>query len=100
MPRVSAAEIAQVCHPLNKGRAYPELGYYYLLGGFGGYKLVQIINEHGGVRDVLPHLGYAPAREAVAAVRSFIYGAREKEELERRGIIAAHSWSAEGEVER
>ena len=89
MPRVSAREIAQVCAPLNKQRAYPELGYYYLMSGYGGYKLVQIINEHGGVRDVLPHMGYATGREAVAAVRSFIYGVREKEENERRGLISA-----------
>jgi hypothetical protein len=56
------------------------------MGAYGGSKLVQIVNEHGGVRDVLPHLGYTSKREVAAGIRSFLIGRFELEDEQRRGI--------------
>jgi hypothetical protein len=67
-------------------RRYPEIGYYYAMGAYGGAKLVQIINEGGGVRDVLPHLGYVNRPTLVKALRSFLAGKWELAEEQRREI--------------
>lgn len=67
-------------------RRYPEIGYYYAMGAYGGVKLVQIINDGGGVRDVLPHLGYVRRPILVAALRSFLAGKWEAAEEQRRQI--------------
>jgi hypothetical protein len=58
-------------------RVYPELGTYYLMGAYGGQKLVQIITEGGGVRDVLPHLGYTSKKELANGMRAYLAGRHE-----------------------
>lgn len=67
-------------------RRYPEIGYYYAMSAYGGAKLVQIINEGGGVRDVMPHLGYVNRPTLVKALRSFLAGRWEAAEEQRRQI--------------
>ena len=92
MDRVTKAELEGLLAVMNRRevtkprREYPQIGYYYLMGAYGGSKLVQIINEHGGVRDVLPHLGYASKREVSEGIRSFLNGRAELEDEQRRGI--------------
>jgi hypothetical protein len=67
-------------------RKYPEIGYYYAMSAYGGSKLVQIINDGGGVRDVLPHLGYAKRGPLMTGIRSFLVGRSEAAEEQRRQI--------------
>jgi hypothetical protein len=91
MARVKQAELDAILDLLNQEpdepkRRYPEIGYYYLLGAYGGIKLVQIVNDGGGVRDVLPHLGYVNKPTMVAALRSFLAGKWELAEEQRREI--------------
>jgi hypothetical protein len=92
MARVTKAELDSLLAVMNRRevtkprREYPQIGFYYLMGAYGGSKLVQIINEHGGVRDVLPHLGYTSKREVAAGIRAFLDGRVELEDEQRRGI--------------
>jgi hypothetical protein len=92
MARVTKAELDNLLAVMNRRevdkprREYPQIGYYYLMGAYGGSKLVQIVNEHGGVRDVLPHLGYTSKREVAAGIRSFLIGRFELENEQRQGI--------------
>ena len=50
-----------------------NIGTYYLMGAYGGHKLVQITNYGGGVRDVLG-TGYASKRELYRAVSAYLDG--------------------------
>ena len=84
--RVTKKELDQALSLINEGREYPEIGYYYLMGAYGGWKLVQIVNEGGGVRDVFPRLGYAAKREMMTALTSFIEGRNQEAILAHYGI--------------
>ncbi len=50
-----------------------NVGTYYLMGAYGGHKLVQITNYGGGVRDVLG-TGYASKRELYRAISAYLDG--------------------------
>ena len=50
-----------------------NVGTYYLMGAYGGHKLVQITNYGGGVRDVLG-TGYASKRELHRAISAYLDG--------------------------
>ena len=50
-----------------------NVGTYYLMGAYGGHKLVQITNYGGGVRDVLG-TGYVSKRELYRAVSAYLDG--------------------------
>jgi hypothetical protein len=50
-----------------------NIGTYYLMGAYGGHKLVQITNYGGGVRDVLG-TGYVSKRELYRAVSAYLDG--------------------------
>lgn len=84
MPRrVKQEEIDQLLRLMNHQgdpdlrRVYPEFGTYYVMGAYGGQKLVQIITEGGGVRDVLPHLGYTTKHELVNGMKAYLAGRHE-----------------------
>ena len=47
-------------------------GSYILDGAYGGWKLAQIINEHGGQRDITS--GYVSKRECYELMHAFIRG--------------------------
>jgi|688.fasta_scaffold639440_2 hypothetical protein len=79
-------ELDAVLSLVNGSRKYPEIGYYYAMSAYGGSKLVQIINDGGGVRDVLPHLGYIKRPALISALRSFLAGRSEAAEEARREI--------------
>ena len=50
-----------------------NVGTYYLMGAYGGHKLVQITNYGGGVRDVLG-TGYVSKRELYRAISAYLDG--------------------------
>ena len=50
-----------------------NVGTYYLMGAYGGHKLVQITNYGGGVRDVL-RVGYSSKRELYYAMHAYLDG--------------------------
>jgi len=50
-----------------------NVGTYYLMGAYGGTKLVQITNYGGGVRDVLG-TGYVSKRELYRAISAYLDG--------------------------
>lgn len=50
-----------------------NVGTYYLMGAYGGHKLVQITNYGGGVRDVL-RIGYSSKRELYYAMHAYLDG--------------------------
>jgi hypothetical protein len=50
-----------------------NVGTYYLMGAYGGHKLVQITNYGGGVRDVL-RVGYSSKRELYYATHAYLDG--------------------------
>jgi hypothetical protein len=104
MNRVTKKELEQLVDVMNRRevdkprRLYPELGCYYLMGAYGGQKLVQIVNKSGGVRDVFPHLGYTSKKELAQSIRAFLEGRSELEEEQRRGFVSIPergTWSME-----
>ena len=84
--RVTQKELDAVLNLVNGGRKYPEVGYFYLMGAYGGLKFVQIVNESGGVRDVLPRIGYVGKRQMLDALTSYLEGRGEARTLEHYGI--------------
>ena len=83
---VTKKDIDALMARINGERKYPEVGYYYAMGAYGGWKFVQIVNESGGVRDVLPRLGYGSKRDLYNALTSFIEGREEAATLAHYGI--------------
>lgn len=53
--------------------AVGNVGTHYLMGAYGGHKLVQITNYSGGVRDVL-RIGYSSKRELYHAMHAYLDG--------------------------
>ena len=45
------------------------LGSYYVMGAYGGWQLVQVMNNAGGVRGISQ--GYATAREILAVIHTY-----------------------------
>ena len=91
MTRVKKAELDALLElvnsePMLPERRYPEIGYYYLMSAYGKIKLVQIVTDTGGVRDVMPHLGYCTKREMVNGLRAFLAGKWQIDDEQRRGI--------------
>ena len=50
-----------------------NVGNYHLDGAYGGWQLSQLVNEHGGARDVLSS-GHVPKRELYSLIWAFIKG--------------------------
>jgi len=84
--RVTQKDLDAVLNLVNGARKYPEIGYFYLMGAYGGLKFVQIVNESGGVRDVLPRIGYVGKRQMLDALTSYLEGRGEARTLEHYGI--------------
>lgn len=66
------------------GRNVAQIGNYHISGAYGGFKLLQIVNEQGGCRDVL-YSGYVSKRELYSLICAFHQGydtriAQEQEE--------------------
>ena len=58
------------------GKFIGNIGNYHLDGAYGGYQLVQLVNESGGVRNVLS-TGFVSKRELYNAIRIFMAGMTE-----------------------
>lgn len=55
------------------GQLRATVGAYYLDGAYGGYELLRMSNENGGVTDVLAS-GHVPKRELYALMHAFLRG--------------------------
>lgn len=60
------------------------IGRYYVMGAYGGYQLVQVINEHGGVRAVSS--GYTTRRELLGIIRAYREGMAAGREGDRYAV--------------
>jgi hypothetical protein len=49
-----------------------DQGAYYIDRAYGGSRLVQVMNEHGGIRAVTH--GYCPPRELLDKIEAFFEG--------------------------
>lgn len=83
---ITMKDIDALTARINGDRKYGDVGYYYAMGAYGGWKFVQIVNESGGVRDVFPRLGYGSKRELYNALLAFIEGRDEVATLAHYGI--------------
>lgn len=54
-------------------RMVAQIGNYHLDHAYGGVQLCQMVNDGGGVRDVL-YSGHVPKRELQTAMFAFICG--------------------------
>lgn len=86
--RITTKDIEAVCSRINRtvngedrspwernesGELRAVIGTYTLDGAYGGYALYRIMNEGGGVNDVL-QCGHLPKREIYNMMRSFLAG--------------------------
>ena len=60
------------------------IGRYYAMGAYGGWQLVQVVNEHGGVRAVSG--GYTTRRELHALIRAYSEGMAAGREGDRYAV--------------
>jgi hypothetical protein len=60
------------------------IGRYYAMGAYGGWQLVQVINEHGGVRAVSS--GYTTRRELLGIIRAYREGMAAGREGDRYAV--------------
>lgn len=60
------------------------IGRYYVMGAYGGWQLVQVINEHGGVRAVSS--GYTSRRELLGIIRAYREGMAAGREGDRYAV--------------
>ena len=58
-------------HPWGAMKA--QIGNFHIDNAYGGYRLCEMDNEHGGVRDISPRL---PAGQFADWLRAFIAGIR------------------------
>ena len=60
------------------------IGRYYVMGAYGGWQLVQVVNEHGGVRAVSG--GYVSRRELLQIIRAYREGMAAGREADRYAV--------------
>jgi len=86
MRRITKQDLDGLINRLNKLTKSPETSYtkidgkyranignYRLDGAYGGWKLMRICSEGGGVQDVL-HMGYCSKPEAYRLIYAYING--------------------------
>lgn len=61
------------------GRFVANVGNYHIDSAYGGNKLVRMVNEGGGISDVL-HSGYVSKRELYNLIRAFLTGLEQNDE--------------------
>ena len=84
--RVSIADLERKINLLNEvtnnpekpyitknGKCKAQIGNYHLAGAYGGYELQQIMNDGGGVRDVL-YSGYTTKKDLYYLICAYIQG--------------------------
>ena len=55
------------------GNCIANIGNYHLSGAYGGYKLVQMVNEGGGVQDVLS-CGFTTKKDLYNLMQAYLTG--------------------------
>lgn len=86
MNRVTMEDLERIVSRLNKLTGMPEapysehkgkftanIGNYHLDGAYGGWKLVQMQTDGGGIKDVL-NSGFVSKRELYALILAYSYG--------------------------
>lgn len=87
--RITAGMLEQLCRVVNShtdlgpnpllwtrddaGNNVATVGAFYIDGAYGGVSLVQIMNEDGGVRDVLGS-GHVTKRELYDRIQAYLRG--------------------------
>jgi hypothetical protein len=56
-----------------EGKLVANVGNYHISQAYGGYCLHQMVNESGGVRDVVM-CGHVPARQLFDLIHAYRYG--------------------------
>src|SRR6185369_12657515 len=56
------------------GKFKANVGHYHMDGAYGGYKLVRVVNEGGGIICITS--GYLPKREVYDLMHAFLAGIR------------------------
>lgn len=54
------------------GKFKANIGHYHLDGAYGGWKLSQVVNEGGGIRNITH--GYAPKSVLYDQMQAFLSG--------------------------
>ena len=87
MQRITERDLEGVCQRINQltnspeapyvkdetGRMRAQIGNYHISHQYGGVSLHRMVNEGGGVSDVLM-CGHVPKRELYTAMHAFIRG--------------------------
>ncbi len=63
----------QEAYSLVDGKYVANIGNYHLSGAYGGYQLHQMMNDGGGIHDVL-RCGYTSKRELYYRLHAFVAG--------------------------
>ena len=66
---------------------HAAVGNFHLEGAYGGWKLVQIVNEAGGVRDI--STGYRSKREVYEFLNAYLDGIHEGVKTEQLAALKA-----------
>ena len=59
------------------GRNIAQIDNYYLDYAYGGVQVVQVVNDGGGIRNVL-NSGFVPKRECFDLLNAFINGYQQR----------------------
>ena len=65
--------LLRIKNPGEKYNVNSNIGNYHLSGAYGGWKLEQIVNEHGGTKDIF-NSGYTTKRELNSQLHAFLTG--------------------------
>ena len=90
MERITRTHLAELCKQINAETGSPAEGYttdadgknraavghYHIEIAYGGYGLVRICNEGGGITDVIG--GHIPARDLYNCMLGYLQGLRFK----------------------
>ena len=89
--RVAGFTAEEIDRPLwerrENGDNVAMVGRYYVEGAYGGWKLVQVLNAGGGVRDVLS-AGYTTKRELYHLVHAYRMGVESGTTGDHYGLAA------------
>jgi hypothetical protein len=93
--RVSEKMLIELAQTINKVSGTPmtycdkttasphpsHIGHYYIDMAYGGYKLVQLTNEHGGIREIT--YGFTTKRELFNQMQALLYGIQSQLEFNK-----------------
>jgi hypothetical protein len=67
--------------PNSNGGLDSQIGNYYLELAYGGHKLVQVVNQHGGITEPL-NTGFTTKKELWYAIDNFMRGLEIRTEVQ------------------